>query len=75
MKPSTKVPNSTVFCIVSQSDIKVFLLKKLILLFTLIQGNVPKIIVNMASGKAPAEWINKFIKACERSRLEKGRRK
>jgi len=55
MRPSTKAPNSTDFCIVSQSDIK---------------GNIPKIVVNMASGKAPAEWINKLVKACERSRKE-----
>jgi len=55
MKPSTQAPNSTDFCIVSQSDIK---------------GNIPKVIVNMASGKAPAEWINKLIKACEKSRKQ-----
>jgi len=56
MKPSEKDPNSTDFCIVSQSDIK---------------GNIPKVIVNMASGKAPAEWIKRLIQACEKSRKQK----
>jgi len=57
IKPSSRAPNSTDICIISQVDIK---------------GNIPKIIVNMASGKAPAEWVNKLVKACERTRKEKG---
>jgi hypothetical protein len=29
---------------------------------------VPKFIVNYVAGKAPAEWLQKLTKACERAR-------
>ena len=56
IKPSTKKPHSTDLCILSQVDIK---------------GQVPKAIVNLVAGKAPAEWVSKLRKACERSCLGK----
>jgi len=56
LRPSKKSSNSTDLCILSQVDIK---------------GNIPKSIVNMVAGKAPAEWVNKLTKACEKARQEK----
>lgn len=53
IKPSAQDPNSTDMCILSQVDIK---------------GNIPKVIVNMVSGRAPADWVNKLKKACESDR-------
>jgi len=53
MRPSTTRPGSTDFCIISQIDIK---------------GSIPKAIVNMVAGKAPADWVKKLTKACEKYR-------
>ena len=68
VKPCATKPNSTELIILSQVDIKVnsFLLEVLELFY---QGNIPKSIVNMMAGKAPAEWVNKLKAACERGRL------
>jgi len=60
LKPSARDPKSTDLCILTQVDIK---------------GSIPKIIVNMVAGKAPAEWVHKLVKACERARKEKEAKK
>jgi len=53
LKPSSTRPGCTDLCILSQVDIK---------------GSIPKAIVNMVAGKAPADWVKKLTKACERAR-------
>ena len=64
MKPCEDDPNSTEFCILSQVDIKVIGIRRTLIY----QGMVPKFIVNYVAGKAPAEWLQKLTKACERAR-------
>jgi len=55
IKPSLTKPGSTELCVLTQCDIK---------------GKVPKTIVNMVASRAPADWVNKLRKACEKSRSE-----
>lgn len=51
-------PPKTFLSIVSQTDIKVYL--KLIL-----QGSIPKWLVNTAAQKAPKEWVANLLKGCQ----------
>ncbi len=62
-KPSAKNPKNSDFCILSQVDIKVFHLCWLI-----VQGAIPKFVVNYVAARQPHEWLLKLQKACERAR-------
>lgn len=66
IKPVNNGKDSELY-IISQVDIKVIAISFVFfgwINFLSNQGSIPKAIVNLVAGKAPAEWIVKLKKAC-----------